>query len=129
MEYFHQRYIRKVYKVRQTGFCLFVCFWRINLYCLCMVHSETRESWHICRYYSYRWYLAVCCTKTKRLSLISKFWSFVFIFILVILIKEIVLEWIGIVNSLCSDSILSVFMSSVKYNEENNPGPLLSLFL
>ena len=114
MEYFHQRYIRKVYKVRQTGFCLFVClfcFWRIGTGTF-----RNQRKWHICRYYSDRWYLAVCCTKTKGLSLISKFWSFVLVLILVILIKEIVLEWIGIVNSFCSDSIISVFISSVKYS-------------
>ena len=117
MEYFHQRYIRKVYKVRQTGFCLFVCLFVCFVFGVsAQIHSETRESWHICRYYSDRWYLAVCCTKTKGLSLISKFWSFVLVLILVILIKEIVFEWIGIVNSLCSDSIISVFISSVKYS-------------
>ena len=45
MEYFHQRYIRKVYKVRQTGFCLFVCLFVCFVFGVsAQVHSETRES-------------------------------------------------------------------------------------
>ena len=112
MEYFHQRYIRKVYKVRQTGFCLFVClfcFWRIGTGTF-----RNQRKWHICRYYSDRWYLAVCCTKTKRLSLISKFWSFVFDFGYSHQRNCLGMDWI--VNSLCSDSRICVFISSVKYS-------------